>query len=46
VQNLVGIRAEIRLEKPRRRSACGIKIDLKELAWEGVEWIRMAQDRD
>jgi hypothetical protein len=23
-----------------------IKMDLKEIAWEGVEWITLAQDRD
>jgi hypothetical protein len=23
-----------------------IKIDLKEMGWEGMDWIHMAQDRD
>jgi hypothetical protein len=24
----------------------GIKMDLREIGWEGVEWIHLAQDRD
>jgi hypothetical protein len=24
----------------------GIKMDLREIGWEGVEWIQLAQDRD
>jgi len=42
----VGTRVGTRLKKPRRRSACDIKIDLKEVGREGVDWIRMAQYRD
>jgi hypothetical protein len=39
--------AGTQLKEPRRRSACGIKIDLKEVGWEGVDdLIRMAQDRN
>jgi hypothetical protein len=36
------------LERPRRRWADGIKVDVREIGWGGggVEWIRMAQDRD
>jgi hypothetical protein len=24
----------------------GIKMDLREIGWEGVEWVLLAQDRD
>jgi hypothetical protein len=34
------------LERPRRRWRDGIKIDLRETGWGGVEWIHLAQDRD
>jgi hypothetical protein len=34
------------LGRSRRRWADGIKIDLRETGWEGVEWIHLAQDRD
>jgi hypothetical protein len=34
------------LERPRRRWEDGIKMDLTEIGWEGVEWIHLAQDRD
>jgi hypothetical protein len=34
------------LERPRRRREDGIKIDLTEIGWGGVEWIHLAQDRD
>jgi hypothetical protein len=34
------------LETPRRRWEDGIKMDLGEIVWEGVEWIHLAQDRD
>jgi hypothetical protein len=32
------------LEKPRSRWE-DIKTDLEEMGWEGVDWIRLAQDR-
>jgi hypothetical protein len=33
--------------KPRRRWEDGIRMDLREIAlWGGVDWIRLAQDRD
>jgi hypothetical protein len=35
-----------RLRRPRRRSVDNIKMDLREIEWNGVEWIHMAQDRD
>jgi hypothetical protein len=34
------------LGKPRRRWEDNIKIDLQEVAWGGMDWIDMAQDRD
>jgi hypothetical protein len=34
------------LRRPRRRWEDGIKMDLEEIGWGGVEWILLAQDRD
>jgi hypothetical protein len=34
------------LGRPRRRWEDGIKMDLGEIGWGGVEWIHLAQDRD
>jgi hypothetical protein len=34
------------LEKPRRRWVDNIKIDLREIGWDGVHWFDMTQDRD
>jgi hypothetical protein len=34
------------LGRQRRRWKDGIKIDLREIGWGGVEWIHLAQDRD
>jgi hypothetical protein len=34
------------LERPRRRWEDNIKIDLREVGWEDVDWIDLAQDRD
>jgi hypothetical protein len=34
------------LGRPRRRWEDGIKMDLTEIGWGGVEWIQLAQDRD
>jgi hypothetical protein len=34
------------LVKPRRRWEDGIRMDLRETAWDSVEWIQLAQDRD
>jgi hypothetical protein len=31
---------------PRRRWLDNIKMDLKEIEWDGVDWIDLAQDRD
>jgi hypothetical protein len=34
------------LESPRRRWVDNIKMDLREIGWDGVDWTDMAQDRD
>jgi hypothetical protein len=34
------------LERPTHRWEEGIKMDLREIGWGGVEWIHLAQDRD
>jgi hypothetical protein len=32
--------------RPRRRWLDNIKVDLREIEWDGVDWIDVAQDRD
>jgi hypothetical protein len=34
------------LGRPRRRRVGNIEIDLREIEWDGVDWIDLAQDRD
>jgi hypothetical protein len=34
------------LGRPRRRWVYNIKMDLREIGWEGMDWIELAQDRD
>jgi hypothetical protein len=34
------------LRKPRHRWEDNIRMDLREIGWEGVDWIQMVQDRD
>jgi hypothetical protein len=34
------------LERPRRRCEGGMKTDFREIGWQGVEGIHLAQDRD
>jgi hypothetical protein len=34
------------LGRPRRRWVDNIKIDLREIGWDGMDWIDLAQDRD
>jgi hypothetical protein len=34
------------LGRPRCRRADNIKIDLREIRWDGMDWIDVAQDRD
>jgi hypothetical protein len=49
---LIGILEEVRLEgkrplgRPRRRWVDNIKIDLREIGWNGGDWIDLTQDRD
>jgi hypothetical protein len=33
------------LERPRRRWEDNIRMYLKEIGWEGVDWIQLAQNR-
>jgi hypothetical protein len=32
--------------RPRRRWVHSIKMDLREIGWDGMDWIDLAQDRD
>jgi hypothetical protein len=34
------------LRRPRRRWVDNIKIDLRQIGWDGMDWIELAQDRD
>jgi hypothetical protein len=34
------------LGRPRRRWVDNIKTDLREIGWDGVDWIDLAQNRD
>jgi hypothetical protein len=34
------------LGRPRCRLVYNIKIDFREIRWDGVDWIELAQDRD
>jgi hypothetical protein len=34
------------LGRPRRRWVDNIKMDLREIGWDGMGWIYLAQDRD
>jgi hypothetical protein len=34
------------LRRPRRRWVDNIKINLREIGWNGMDWIDLAQDRD
>jgi hypothetical protein len=34
------------LGRPRRRWVDNINIDLREIGWDGIDWIDLAQDRD
>jgi hypothetical protein len=43
VGNLEGRRP---LERPRRRWLDNINMDPREIGWDGVDWIDVAQDRD
>jgi hypothetical protein len=44
---LVGKRGGKRpLERPRCRWVKNIKLDLREIGWDGMDWIDLVQDRD
>jgi hypothetical protein len=44
---LVGTPEEKRpLGRPRRRGLDNIKMDLREIGWDGMIWIDLAQDKD
>jgi hypothetical protein len=32
--------------RPRRRCVDNIKMDLREIGWDDIDWIELAQDRD
>jgi hypothetical protein len=34
------------LGRPRRRRVDNIKMDVREIGWDGMDWIDLAQDRD
>jgi hypothetical protein len=34
------------LGRPRRKWENNIKMDLREVGWDGVDWIDLAEDRD
>jgi hypothetical protein len=34
------------LGRPRRRRVDNTRMDLREIGWDGMDWIDMAQDRD
>jgi hypothetical protein len=34
------------LRRPRRRWVDNNKMDLREIGWDGVDWVDLAQDRD
>jgi hypothetical protein len=34
------------LGRPKRRCVDNIKIDLREIGWDGMDWIDLVQDRD
>jgi hypothetical protein len=34
------------LRRPRRRWVDSIKMDLREIGWDGTDWINLGQDRD
>jgi hypothetical protein len=34
------------LGRPRRRGGDNVIMDLREIGWDGIDWIDLAQDRD
>jgi hypothetical protein len=43
---LVGKPERRPLGRPRRRWVDNIKMDLRQIGWDGVDWVDLAQDRD
>jgi hypothetical protein len=44
---LVGnTKGKIPLGRPRHRYVDNIKMDLREIGWDAMDWINLAQDRD
>jgi hypothetical protein len=43
---LVGKERKRPLGSPRRRWVDNIKMDLREIGWDGMDWIDLAQNRD
>jgi hypothetical protein len=39
-------RLMVPLGRPRRRWVDNIKMDLREIGWDGMDWIDLAQNRD
>jgi hypothetical protein len=44
--HVVRMRRGMHIGRPRRRSVDNIKIDLREIGWDDVDWIDLAQGRD
>jgi hypothetical protein len=38
--------ARRQLGRPRRRCVHNIKMDLREIGWDGIDWVDLAQGRD
>jgi hypothetical protein len=45
-RKLMGNPEEKALGRPRRRWVYNVKIDLRDIGWDGMDWIDLAQDRD
>jgi len=43
---LENLKGRGRIGRPRCKWEDNIRMDLKEIGWEGVDWINLAQDRD
>jgi hypothetical protein len=43
---LVGKPGKRPLGRPRRRWVDKVQMDLREIGWDGMDWIDLAQDRD
>jgi hypothetical protein len=47
-QNVLVGKSEVKrpLGRPRRRWEDGVRMDLREIGWAAVDWIRLAKERD